>query len=134
MNLPGEPLKGQEPPDGDFARYIEQLNSKAPSDGRVTSRSAGSGSSGISVVASTEPPVATAAPGQAESSAPDVLPSRFAETIRGVSPRKAAPWMIAAGIGLLLASLSDDPLIASPVPGIALIGAGLAIGRHFKGR
>jgi hypothetical protein len=43
--------------------------------------------------------------------------------------------MILAGIGLLLLAIVPQvPPVASPIPGVVLLGAGLAISRHFRGK
>jgi hypothetical protein len=99
------PFDATEPPNGDFARYIEKLERQAaaaPVPAATTSAA---------------PP-----PPQRRSNAPS------AAFLAG----RAAWWLIGAGAALiLLAVLPDDPMIETPLPGIVLIGAGLAIRKHF---
>jgi len=110
-----EPFDATEPPNGDFARYIEKLERQA---------------------AAAPVPAAPVAAARPAATTPAKPPLRR----RGSAPAAAFPvgraawWLIGAGAALiLLAVLPDDPMIETPLPGMVLVGAGLALRRHFSG-
>ncbi|TXL66232.1 hypothetical protein [Zeimonas arvi] len=105
MKSRGAPFDPSEPPGGDFARYVEGLGA----------------------------PAADASP-----DAP--LPQAGSRRPVGWGPttplRRLSAWMIGAGIGLLVAALlfAGGPLADIYLPGMLLLGAGLALRRHLRRR
>ena len=147
MKRQGAPFDPSEPPGGDFVRYVEGL------DGASTARTpeAGAGQPARARQAlARDPAAAPPAPNGDVDSAVDAsgtdgppdwhLPQAGNRRPAGWGPttplRRLSAWMIGAGIGLLVAALlfAGGPLADIYLPGMLLLGAGLALRRHLRRR
>ena len=146
MKRQGAPFDPSEPPGGDFVRYVEGL------DGASTARTpeAGAGQPARARQAALRDPAATpASRGDVDSTSdapgsggpPDwPLPQAGNRRPAAWGPttplRRLSAWMIGAGIGLLVAALlfAGGPLADIYLPGMLLLGAGLAVRRHLRRR
>lgn len=143
MKQPGAPFDASEPPRGDFVRYVEALNAQsAARDARERAQAAPAirqpGPTTLPAHHDVRPgEPAGAVVSRRAGHAPgthDLEAMRRMIVVRaGERLRRAAGWMLLAGIALiLLAVVPDDPFIDTPLPGILLAGAGLAMRRHFR--
>lgn len=128
MKQHGAPFDASEPPHGDFIRYIEALNAIA--EARVRAEAVDFPSPGEPLSPAQAPPAQAAS----ERPVQDLEAMRQMMLARaGGTLRRAATWMLLAGIALiLLAVVPDEPFIDTPLPGILLAGASLALRQRFR--
>jgi len=108
-----DPFDASEPPNGDFARYIEKLEKQA-------------------AAAPVQAGPAPAARSAATTAARQPLRRRSNAPSAALPVGRAAWWLVGAGaVLILLAIVPDNPMIETPLPGMVLVGAGLAIRKHF---
>lgn len=121
------PLDPSEPPGGDFVRYVEGLNTASAA--QAAEQAAGHASRARAAQADTEGPATQPSAAQPSARRPAAWgpPSTLG---------RAAAWMIGAGIALVLLAVlsSGSAFIDTFLPGMLLIGAGLAFRKHFRKR
>jgi len=154
MKPQGAPFDASEPPRGDFVRYVEGLN--AASARQAATEAAGHASRARQAQAETDVPRPAAA-SAAETASRALLAAaqhRQSGAQSGTQSGAQAParrpaswgppstlgrasvWMIGAGIALVLLAVlsSNSAFVDTFLPGMLLIGAGLAFRRHFRKR
>ncbi len=146
MNRRGAPLDPSEPPGGDFVRYVEGLNApsaaRAPEAGaeqpaRARQASANGAAAAPAMTggggSTIDAPGADESPGWPAARTVSRRPAGWGPL---TALRRLSAWMIGAGIGLLVAALlfAGGPLADVYLPGMLLLGAGLAIRRHQRRR
>lgn len=145
MKSRGTPFDPSEPPDGDFVRYVEGLDThaaRAPkaSAGQSAQPRQGPASNAAPSPASTggdDSPIGAPAAGASPDWPLPQTPSRRPAGWGPTTPlRRLSAWMIGAGIGLLVAAMlfAGGPLADIYLPGMLLLGAGLALRRHLRRR
>ena len=143
MRQPGAPFDASEPPRGDFVRFVETLNAQAEArDARERAQAAeanrqpGPATPPARNDPRTGDPAGAVASGRPDpETGPQDLEAmrRLIVARAGERLRRAAGWTLLAGIALiLLAVVPDDPFIDTPLPGILIAGASLAMRRHFR--